>query len=259
MALNGLTLADIRKRALGYLDSSDQDNHWGTLLNDWINDGLANMVGAGEGFEQILTLQTVVGVRDYPLPQAFMRPKMVLWKGYQMQYVPLVTQDFFTMGTSGINPVIRALVAAGGFDLSTRKPITRPTNQPGGLTPAQRLYAAENAFMPTKIGLATPLSGLLTGHPLSPLNQNISRYESGNPRLPAVTGEPGVYGGTVPSYLPAWHGLGSYVPQVLGIPQAPRPQTAAQTARYAKTAKTSNKTYLDFLARQAAAAKKGIH
>ena len=68
MAARDLKLLDLRTMALGAIDETVSDNHYGTLVTRWINEGLQRMVTEAEGLEDTATFDTVVGVRDYPLP-----------------------------------------------------------------------------------------------------------------------------------------------------------------------------------------------
>lgn len=109
MAARDLKLLDLRAMALGAIDETVSDNHYGTLVARWINEGLQRMVTEAEGLEDTATFDTVVGVRDYALPGPpdspgeFLRMKMVLYDGRAIPESQLLNFDFFSSGTGFVD------------------------------------------------------------------------------------------------------------------------------------------------------------
>jgi hypothetical protein len=104
MSAQNRTLADLIKLALGALDETPADNHYGALLPEWINEGLQRMIMEGEGVEGAYMLTTTPGVRAYAVPNppivpgAITRIKLVTYDGRPLDEIRLLTHDFISAG-----------------------------------------------------------------------------------------------------------------------------------------------------------------
>lgn len=108
MAARDLTLADLKTMALGAIDETSSDNHYGSLVTTWINEGLQRMVMEGEGLEFTdSSIVTSSGARAYPIPtpagSEVTRLKQVLYDGVQIPETQLLTHDFFSSGTGFVD------------------------------------------------------------------------------------------------------------------------------------------------------------
>ena len=109
MAVRNLKLLDLRKMALGSLDEEVNDNHYGSLVASWINEGMQRMITESEGLEDNYTFSTVVGTRDYALPAPptiagdIIRLKQVLYEGRAIAESQLLNYDFFSNGTGYVD------------------------------------------------------------------------------------------------------------------------------------------------------------
>lgn len=171
--------------------------------------------------------------------------------------------SIFSLGGGGINPFIRAGVgAATGINLSTGQQVSREGSGHwgpfgSGIDPRQAAYFAANQILPTKALLESPASALLAplagGKFGTPLDQNVARYQTGQLKLSK--------GKTEPAYLPAIHTpvgtYGSYIKELAGTPENPKP-TAAGNAAHAKATKTANKTARDYANNLAKLRAKGV-
>lgn len=163
------------------------------------------------------------------------------WKkpsSFEQQLNPL---SLFTIDPGSlVNPVIRgAFGVARGDNLTNGKPVSRPPTMPqtgtllGHASPGQIAYY---------LGKQTPLGKILEQSPLSGLDQNAARYDTGDLRL--------VHGRTLPAYIPATKTpIGTFGPELstwLGLPADPKVNAQGQTAKaktLARTTKTAN-TYV---------------
>lgn len=108
MAARDLTYNDLKTMALGAMDETLTDNHYGDLVGIWINEGLQRMVMEGEGIEGIdSSITTVAGTRSYTLPTpsggVITRLKQVLYDGIQIPETQLLTHDFFSTGNGFVD------------------------------------------------------------------------------------------------------------------------------------------------------------
>jgi len=58
------------------------------------------MVQIGEGVEDIATIPAIPNQRAYNLPQNYIRIKLVTFNGLKLTYRQIITQDFFSTGTT---------------------------------------------------------------------------------------------------------------------------------------------------------------
>lgn len=109
MANRSLNLGQLKTMALGAIDETPADNHYGALVTSWINEGLQRMVMEGEGIEGTTTFNTVVGQRDYAMPGPptipgeITRIKHIVFDGAFIPETQLVTHDFFSSGTGWVD------------------------------------------------------------------------------------------------------------------------------------------------------------
>lgn len=129
---------------------------------------------------------------------------------------------FNTASGSLVNPVIRGAVGAGtGLNLSTMKPVTRPPDekQTGPLGVNDLPYYLANQF---------PIGKLYEQSPLSGKDQEIARYNTGQPEVKASTGRP--LTAYVPPTKTSLGEFGPYFSQFLGQPKAPAPNPSGEAA-----------------------------
>jgi hypothetical protein len=100
MAIENLTLADLRQTALVYVGESDTQNHFGSRMNLWVNEGVRKMYAGSMGVEDLYTTTLTVGQRSYPMPAGFLYEKMVLVDNSQMEFRTTADLDYYAAGNS---------------------------------------------------------------------------------------------------------------------------------------------------------------
>lgn len=100
MAIESLTLKDLRQTALAYIGESDNQNHFGSRMNLWVNEGLRKMYGGSMGVEDVYNTTLVKGQRNYTMPDGFLFEKMVLIDNMQMEFRTSNDLDFYAQGNS---------------------------------------------------------------------------------------------------------------------------------------------------------------
>lgn len=173
------------------------------------------------------------------------------WKkpsSFEQQLNPL---SLFTIDPGSlVNPVLRgAFGVARGDNVTNGKPVSRPPTMPqtgsliGHASPGQIAYF---------LGKQTPLGKLIEQSPLSGLDQNAARFDTGDLRL--------VHGHTLPAYVPASKTpVGTFGPEFrtfLGVPADPKVNAQGQTAK-TKTLARTNRTAATYLRQVAALRAKG--
>lgn len=100
MAIENLSLKDLRQTALAYIGESDNQNHFGSRMNLWVNEGVRKMFGGSMGVEDVYNTTLVVGQRNYTLPDGFLFEKMVLTDNIQLEFRTSNDLDFYAQGNS---------------------------------------------------------------------------------------------------------------------------------------------------------------
>jgi hypothetical protein len=100
MAIEALTLKDLRQTALAYVGESDSQNHFGSRMNLWVNEGLRKMYAGITGVEEEYTTTCVPGQRMYPVPAGFLFDKMLMIDNYQLEFRTTNDLDYYAAGNS---------------------------------------------------------------------------------------------------------------------------------------------------------------
>jgi hypothetical protein len=100
MAIEALTLKDLRQTALAYIGETDTQNHFGSRMNLWINEGLRKMYAGTMGVEEEYITTCVPGQRSYPVPDGFLYDKMLLIDNSQLEFRTTNDLDYYAAGNS---------------------------------------------------------------------------------------------------------------------------------------------------------------
>lgn len=100
MSIEALTLKDLRQTALTYVGESDSQNHFGSRMNLWVNEGLRKMYAGTSGVEDFTTMNCVPGQRIYDLPEGFLYDKMLLADNTQLEFRTTDDLDYYAVGNS---------------------------------------------------------------------------------------------------------------------------------------------------------------
>lgn len=94
-----LTRLQIRKIALADQGDDDSTNHYGSVVDDWIDLAVKEFVGP-HGVEDHWTWTTEEGERSVPCPPGFINVKLLMYDGRPLREVHLNQMDFTNEGTT---------------------------------------------------------------------------------------------------------------------------------------------------------------
>lgn len=103
MSANNPNLKDLRIRALAYMDETEVNSHYGKMIDIWLSDAGMEMASGVDGIDAVWSFQATVGQRTYNLPEDWLRMKLVLYNDIPIEEVRIITQNFFSSGTSDVD------------------------------------------------------------------------------------------------------------------------------------------------------------